>query len=64
MCGVLGAVTSGGAVVTSFVGIPMAGVVGSFGACTFNSLGKYTLHMGNVTNRNITNVTEIGDLTY
>lgn len=60
--GVIGATASGTALVTSFVGIPVAGYVGSFGARAFNRLGKYTLHMGNVTSGNITNATDIADL--
>ena len=62
LCGVIGAASSGTALVTSFAGIPVAGWVGSFGARGFNRLGKYTLHMGNVTSGNITNVTDIADL--
>ena len=62
VCGVLGAASSGTALVTSFVGIPVGGWVGSFGARAFNRLGKYTLHMGNVTSGNVTNITEIGEL--
>jgi hypothetical protein len=62
VCGVMGAASSGTALVTSFAGIPMAGWLGAFGARGFNRLGKYTLHMGNVTNGNITNVTEIAEL--
>lgn len=62
VCGVLGAASSGTALITSFAGIPMAGWAGSFGARAFNRLGKYTLHMGNVTSGNITNVTQISEL--
>ena len=62
LCGTVGAVSSGTALVTSFAGIPVAGWVGSFGARGFNRLGKYTLHMGNVTSGNITNATDIADL--
>lgn len=61
-CGVLGTVSSGIALFTAFSGIPVAGWFGSFGARAFNRLGKYTLHMGNVTNGKITNITEIGEL--
>ena len=60
--GVAGAASSGTALVTSFLGIPVTGIVGSFGARVFNRLGKYSLHMGNVTSGNITNATEIADL--
>ena len=60
--GVLGASASGAALVTSFAGIPLAGWIGSFGARGLNSLGKYTLHMGNVTSGKITNITEIAEL--
>lgn len=62
VCGVLGAASSGTALVTSFAGIPVAGWVGSFGVRAFNRLGKYSLHMGNVTNGNVTNITEISKL--
>lgn len=62
LCGAIGAASSGTALVTSFAGIPVAGWVGSFGARGFNRLGKYTLHMGNVTAGNITNATDISEL--
>ena len=62
LCGVIGAASSGTALVTSFAGIPVAGWVGSFGARGFNRLGKYTLHMGNVTSGKVTNATDIADL--
>ena len=62
LCGVMGAASSGTALVTSFAGIPMTGWLGSFGARGFTRLGKYTLHMENVTSENITNATAIGDL--
>jgi hypothetical protein len=62
ICGAAGALSSGTALLTSFAGIPTASYLGSFGARAFNRLGKYTLYMGNVTNGNITNVTEIADL--
>jgi hypothetical protein len=62
MCGVMGAASSGTALVTSFVGIPITGWLGSLGARGFNRLGKYTLHMGNVTSGNITNATDIAEL--
>jgi hypothetical protein len=61
-CGILGASASGVALVTRFAGIPLAGWIGSFGARSLNGLGKYTLHMGNVTSGNITNITEIAEL--
>ena len=61
-CGLLGATASGGAVVTGFLDIPVAGWVGSFGARGFNSLGKYAMHMGNATSGNITNITDIAEL--
>jgi len=60
-CGLIGAAASGTALATSFAGIPVAGWLGSFGARGFNRLGKYTLHMGNVTNGNITNATSIAE---
>ena len=62
LCGVMGAASSGTALVTSFAGIPVTGWLGSLGARGFNRLGKYTLHMGNVTNGNITNTTEMAEL--
>ena len=62
VCGVIGAASSGTALVTSFAGIPVAGWVGSFGARSFNRVGKYSLHIGNVTSGNITNTTDISEL--
>ena len=62
VCGTLGAAASGTALVTGFAGIPVTSWVGAMGARAFNRLGKYALHMGNVTNGNITNVTAIGEL--
>jgi hypothetical protein len=62
ICGVLGATSSGTALVTSFAGIPVAGWVGSFGARAFNRLGKYSYFMGNITSGNIKNMTEIPEL--
>ena len=62
LCGLMGTASSGTALVTSFTGIPVAAWLGSFGARAFNRLGKYTLHMGNVTNGNITNATHIAEL--
>jgi hypothetical protein len=61
-CGVMGATSSGVALVTSFAGIPVSGFFGLIAARGFNRLGKYTLHMGNVTSGNITNATAIGEL--
>ena len=62
LCGLMGAASSGTAVATSLIGIPMTGWLGSLGARGFNRLGKYTLQMGNVTSGNITNVTEIAEI--
>ena len=62
VCGVVGAASSATALVTSFAGIPVSGWLGSFGARGFNRLGKYSLHMGNVTSSNLTNATDIADL--
>ena len=62
LCGLMGAASSGTAVATSLIGIPLTGWLGSLGARGFNRLGKYTLQMGNVTNGNITNVTEIAEI--
>jgi hypothetical protein len=61
-CGLMGAASSGTALATSCVGILLTGWVGSFGARGFNRLGKYSLHMGNITNGNLTNATDISDL--
>ena len=61
-CGVMGAASSGAALVTSFAGVPMAGWLGAFGARGFNRLGKYTLHMGNISSGNITNATQVAEL--
>ena len=49
VCGIISAASAGTSLVTSFAGIPAAGGIGSFGARGFNCLGKYTLHMGNIT---------------
>ena len=62
LCGVIGGTSSATALATSVTGIPLAGWLGSFGARGFNRLGKYTLHMGNVTSGNITNATDISEL--
>ena len=62
VCGVVGAASSATALVTSVAGIPVAGWLGSFGARGFNRLGKYSLHMGNVTSGNVTNTTDIAEL--
>ena len=62
VCGVVGAASSATALVTSVAGIPVAGWLGSFGARGFNRLGKYSLHMGNVTSGNLTNATDIAEL--
>lgn len=62
VCGVIGAAASATALITPLGGIPVAGWVGSFGARGCNRLGKYALHMGNVTSGKITNLTAISDL--
>jgi len=61
-CGTMGAAASGTALVTSYTGIPALGWVGGLRSKGLNRLGKYTLHLGNITNGNITNATEIADL--
>ena len=61
LCGVMGALSSGTALVTSFAGIPALGWVGSFGARGCNRVGKHALHMGNFTSGNITNTSAIVD---
>ena len=62
ICGTVGAVSSGTALTGSFFGIPAAGALGTFGARAFNRLGKYSLTLGNFTNGNFTNATEISEL--
>jgi hypothetical protein len=62
LCGLIGAASSGTALVTSFAGIPVGGLLGSFSARGFNRVGKYALRMGNVTSGNITNATDISEL--
>lgn len=62
LCGTAGALASGTAALTGFLGIPTVGLVGTVGGRTFNNLGKYALKLGNVTNGNITNITEIYNL--
>jgi hypothetical protein len=62
LCGVMGVASSGTALATSAAAIPVTGWLGSLGARGFNRLGKYTLHMGNVTSGKITNATQIAEL--
>ena len=50
--GVMGATSSGTALVTSFMGIPMAGWVGALGARSFHKLGKVSLRLGTTTSGN------------
>ena len=56
------ALCSGFALISSCLAILLGGAVGAFGARASNRLGKYTLHMGNVTSDNRTNATEITKL--
>ena len=62
LCGTIGAASSGAALATGFFGIPIASTVGTLGARGFNRLGKYALTLGNFTNGNFTNVTEIAEI--
>ena len=62
VCGVIGAVSSGTALATSFTGIPVAGWLGSFGARGFNRVGKYAYKIGNVTSGNLINGTALSDV--
>ena len=62
VCGVMGATTSATALITQYSNIPVVSWLGSFGSRGFNRLGRYTLRMGNVTNGNITNATDIAEL--
>ena len=52
----------GTALVTSFLGVPAASLIGNLGARGCNRLGKCALAAGNFTNGNFTNVTEISEL--
>ena len=61
ICGTVGAASSGTAIASGFFGIPVAGAIGTLGARAFNRLGKYALTLGNVTNGNFTNATEIAE---
>lgn len=51
LLGLTGSICSGSAGITSFIGIPIAGLVGCFGARPFNRLGKYCYYLGNVVNK-------------
>ena len=51
LLGLTGSICSGSAVITSFIGIPIAGLVGCFGARAFNRLGKYFYYLGKVVNK-------------
>ena len=62
ICGTIGTASSGTAIASSAFGIPAAGVIGNLGARAFNRLGKYALTLGNFTNGNFTNATEIAEL--
>jgi len=62
VCGTLGAVSSGAALLLSTWGIPTIAVLSSFSARSFNRLGKDTLRMGHITNGNITTANEIAAL--
>ena len=62
ICGTIGAVSSGTSIADSSLGIPAAGAIGNFGARAFNRLGKYSLTLGNFTNGDFTNATEISEL--
>jgi len=61
VCGVAGATSAGVALTSSVFGMPTTAVVGAFGARSFNRLGRYTLHIGNLTNGNLINVTNVGE---
>ncbi|MEL6164944.1 MAG: hypothetical protein AAFR37_14720 [Cyanobacteria bacterium J06628_3] len=60
-CGVVGAISSGTCIVTSYMGIPVTGLVGAFESRAFNRLGKYSLHLGNLTSGTLTNATEFAE---
>ena len=48
VCGTIGAAASGTALVSNYLGISHVGLAGTLGARTFNRVGKFTLHMGNL----------------
>ena len=56
LCGVLGAASSGTALATLYLGVPVGGWIGSISARGFNRLGRYTLKMGKVTSTNAINI--------
>jgi len=62
VCGLIGAGSSGVALLSPVTGIPVLGWFGTLGARGFNRLGKYSLYMVNVTSGDVTNTTEIADL--
>ena len=62
VCGAVGAASSGTALATGFLGIPVASTIGTLGARGFNRLGKYALRLGNFTNGNFTNITELAEI--
>ena len=64
ICEVIETACLGIALIISFMVIPIAGWISSFSVGGFNRLGKYSLHMGNITNGNITHATDISDLMF
>ena len=62
VCGVIGAGSSGVALVSPVAGIPVLSWVGTFGARGFNRLGKYALYMGTAASGDITTAVEIANL--
>jgi hypothetical protein len=51
LLGLTGSICSGSAVITCFIGIPIGGLVGCFGARAFTRLGKYFYYLGNAVNK-------------
>ena len=60
--GTIEAVSSESALASNALGMLVLGLAGTFGARAFNRLGKYLLHVGNITNGSITNLTGIAEL--
>ena len=61
ICGGTATLCSGSALLNNYFGIPGLGVASCFAARGFNRLGKYSLKIGNFTNGNFTNVTDLTD---
>ena len=60
--GATGAVCSRSALASGALGMTVFSAVEVFGARAFNCLGKYLLYIGNITNGNLTNTTQVAEL--